>query len=105
MNIVGALVRVHRLQVHDVPDHVVLVADPVASQHALHSRAIAKALPQLFLFSREIISGTILPSSLRRPSWRQEWRPRVISVTASASFFWISWFAAKGLPNWFLPIV
>ena len=33
MNIVGALVCVHRLQVHDVSDHVVLVADPVASQH------------------------------------------------------------------------
>ena len=33
MNIVGALVCVHCLQVHDVPDHVVLVADPVPSQH------------------------------------------------------------------------
>ena len=33
MNIVGALVCVHRLQVHDVSDHVVLVADPIPSQH------------------------------------------------------------------------
>merc|ERR1719370_2343218 len=33
MNIMGALVRVHRLQVHDVPDHMVLVANPVPSQH------------------------------------------------------------------------
>ena len=33
MNIVGALVRVDGLQVHDVPDDVVVVADAVTSEH------------------------------------------------------------------------
>merc|ERR1719370_1453284 len=33
MNILGALVCVHCFQVHHMPDHVVFVADAVASQH------------------------------------------------------------------------
>ena len=33
VDVMSALVRVHRLQVHHVPDHVVLVADAVAAEH------------------------------------------------------------------------
>ena len=45
------------------------------------------------------------PSSLSLPRWRQECKANVISVIASASFFWINWFWAKGLPNCFRSIV
>jgi len=47
----------------------------------------------------EVISTAALPSSFMRPRRRQPCRPRVISVCMSASFFWISWFAASGRPN------
>ena len=30
------------------------------------------------------------------------YKPRARSVYKSANFFWINWFAAKGLPNWTL---
>ena len=45
------------------------------------------------------------PSSFSLPRWRQECKANVISVIASASFFWINWFWAKGLPNCFRSIV
>lgn len=41
-------------------------------------------------------------SSMSLPSWRQDWRPMVISVNMSAIFFCISWFLASGTPNWIL---
>ena len=45
------------------------------------------------------------PSSFSLPRWRQECKANVISVIASANFFWINWFWAKGLPNCFRSIV
>ena len=47
----------------------------------------------------DVISGAALPSSFIRPRRRQPCRPSAISVCMSASFFWISWFAASGRPN------
>ena len=164
VDIMSSLVCVDSLQVHNMADNVVLnqincrtniwLVDnltssliPFPPNMSRQSLAMARALPQLFLFRILIISGTswnnqseisivccqpirdkywhvstnerwvltcvnqwemsILtwPSSLSLPSWRQEWRPRLISVTASASFFWISWLAARGRPNCFLLMV
>ena len=49
MNIMGALVCVHCFQVHDVPDHVILVADAVAPQHvpafACNSQSLSTVVP------------------------------------------------------------
>merc|ERR1712032_138583 len=46
---------------------------------------MANAFPQLFLFSKEIISGTILPSSFRRALLRQEKGP--LKPTTLGSMF------------------
>merc|ERR1712032_1233615 len=46
---------------------------------------MANAFPQLFLFSKEIISGTILPSSFRRALFRQEKGP--LKPTTLGSMF------------------
>ena len=47
----------------------------------------------------EIISGAILPSSIRRPTRSEPCKPSAISVSMSASFFCTSWVAASGRPN------
>ena len=63
------------------------------------SRAMARALPQLLRFIRLMASGTQAPWSMSRPRARAPSNPRAISVCMSASFFWTSWRAARGLPN------
>lgn len=46
--------------------------------------------------------NTYWPSSHKRLACRHPCKPRVISVIMSASFFWMSWVAARGRPNWIL---
>ena len=62
-------------------------------------RAMSRALPQLLRLRMEVRSTDAVPSSFMRPKRRQPCRPKLISVSISASFFWISWLAAKGRPN------
>mmetsp|Transcript_31908 Transcript_31908/g.92696 ORF Transcript_31908/g.92696 Transcript_31908/m.92696 type:complete len:264 (-) Transcript_31908:397-1188(-) len=72
---------------------------PLPPSMSLAVRAMSRALPQEFRFTREIISGACWPWSMSRPTWRLPWRPREISVAMSANFFWMSWFDARGAPN------
>ena len=51
------------------------------------------------------MAGDHCLSSLSRPSLRHECKPSVISVRASAIFFWINWLAARGRPNCFRSMV
>ena len=62
-------------------------------------RAMSKALPQELRLRMDVISTAAVPSSFIRPKRMQPCRPIAISVCISASFFWMSWLAAKGRPN------
>src|SRR5881396_2119288 len=78
VDVVRAFVGVDHLEVDEVADDAELVGDAVAAEH---------------------VATDALPSSFMRPRRRRPCRPSVISVCMSASFFWISWFAASGRPN------
>uniref|UniRef100_A0A6B0V2E0 Putative secreted protein n=1 Tax=Ixodes ricinus TaxID=34613 RepID=A0A6B0V2E0_IXORI len=73
---------------------------PLPPSMSLAARAMSKDLPHELRFNSDTISGHTFPSSMRRPTRRQPWRPREISVSMSANFFWISWFLASGDLNW-----
>ena len=63
------------------------------------TRAMSSALPQALRFAIDTISGVARPSSMSRPMRSVICSESVISVCMSASFFWMSWLAASGLPN------
>ena len=67
---------------------LVFLLDAVAAMHVAGSRAISSALPQLLRLTIEIISGAASASSISLPTRRLACRPRVISVSMSASFIW-----------------
>lgn len=87
MNVVSALVGVNGFQVTEEPHDLELFRDSIASVQVPGRRAISRALPQLLRLTIEIISGAIRPSSNKRPTRSDAWRPRAISVCISASFF------------------
>ena len=76
----GALIRVHRLQIQHMANHAVFIGDAIATVHVPATRAISSALPQLLRFMREIASGAARQASNSRPKCRQALNPRVISV-------------------------
>jgi hypothetical protein len=58
----------------------------------------------LFLFANEIWEVVALPSFIILPSFQTNNCALVISVSISASFFWINWKEAIGLSNCILSI-
>lgn len=106
MDVVRALVCVGDLQVGDMPADMVpawseqagsLISNTThSSLQALpprtssRTRACSSAVPQLFLFIIDTMSGAHSPASLSLPSWSEPRSPNVAAVDASASFFWIS---------------
>ena len=104
MDIMRALVGVYNLQVHEVSDHAELVGDAVAPEHvARRARRLQRFAAGVSLQDRGNLGGGG-PLAFMRPRRRQPCSPRAISVCVSASFFWMSWFAARGRPNCFLSI-
>mmetsp|Transcript_8791 Transcript_8791/g.17715 ORF Transcript_8791/g.17715 Transcript_8791/m.17715 type:complete len:320 (-) Transcript_8791:388-1347(-) len=78
---------------------------PLPPSMSRHARAICSALPHELRLTRETISGAKACRSLARPTARLAWKPTPISVTASASFRWMSCWAARGAPNCLRPRV
>jgi len=90
VDVVGPLVRVHCLQVHYVPDNVIFIGYSVSSKHIPALSSNIQSLSTIVSLQQRNHFWNHFPSSFSLPSCRQEWRPSVISVVASASFFCIS---------------
>ena len=82
-----------------MPRDAEFVGDAVAAQHvAGGARDVERLAAGVALHDRGELDRR-WPSSFMRPRRRQPCRPSAISVSMSASFFWISWLAASGRPN------
>jgi hypothetical protein len=71
VDVVGALVGVHRLEVHHVADDVNSSEMPLPPCMSRAMRAMSSALPQELRLIEVISTGAAVPSSFMRPRRRQ----------------------------------
>src|SRR3954463_5782324 len=95
----GALIGVHGFQIRGVAHHVIFDLDAVAAVHVAGDAGNVERLAAFLRLTFEIISGAILPSSIRRPTRNEACKPSAMSVCMSASFFCTSCVAASGRSN------
>ena len=80
MDVIGAFVGVHRLEVHQVPDHLKLVGYAIGATHvARRARNLQRLAAAIARLMSDTISAHARPASVRRPTRNTASNPSAIS--------------------------